>query len=178
MQRLATSIVQLWVSHFRSTKFRCMAKQSYCFCFILHNSHSSVSNASHRPQTNGSWFRWKQLSPVWWLLPKIRRSAYWILLTGKMSRTNTESRCMRGVWDWLSFGPLISIWPKLLKAYNGSRSNRAYSDRMDWMIEVTSTLLGQLHFSGLLSSSKLFFRCCALPEFNACASPWCAAHFV
>lgn len=98
----------------------------------------------------------------------------------QMSRKNMESRCMRGVWVWFELRTIDQHMAQVTQGLQWLENQRAYSDRMHWMIEVVSTLLGQLHFCRLnyaLIFLKYFFRW-ALPKFNACASPWCAAHFV
>ena len=107
--------------------------------------------------------------------------------------TRLTGKCRAETWNLpacavygsdLSFGPLISIWPRLLKAYNGSRIKRAYSDRMHWMIEVASTLLGQLHYCRLnyaLVFLKYFFHvsfaqvqrlCISLMRCPLCVADW------
>lgn len=176
-----SSSAQLWVSHFRSTKFRCMSKQSYCFCFILHNSHSSVSNTSHRPQTIDSLhdpsclmtYLKATIGSVM-AVTKNQAKCLLTLLTGKC-RAKTWNLAACAVYGSdLSFGPLISIWPRLLKAYNGSRIKRAYSDRMHRMIEVASTLLGQLHFCRLfqVSFAQVQRLCISLMRCPLCVADW------
>lgn len=137
-----------------------MSKQSYCFCFILHNSHSSVSNTSHRPQTIDSLhdpsclmtYLKATIGSVM-AVTKNQAKCLLTLLTGKCRAKTWNLAAFAVYGSDLSFGPLISIWPRLLKAYNGSRIKRAYSDRMHRMIEVASTLLGQLHFCRLFQVS-------------------------